>query len=100
MVLAFYKSTENENFSYYYLHDYQQNLFTTFGFTILWGKGFETGRKKEYMFDSRQEMDHKIRDILLARIKEDYKLVYSYPHLNSYVKLFNEFDKEYHPAAI
>ena len=103
MMLAFYKKTKNkkkQSFLYYYLHDYQGNLFSKYGFTIIWGKEISKGVKREYTFESRIEKDNKIRSILKKRVNENYKLLYSYPVINNYEVLFNNYTKTISQKAI
>ena len=92
MMLAFYKKTDKNKLLYYYLHDYQGMLFSKYCITAVWGEGVKPGRKKEFIFENSDELDIKVRDILKIRVKESYKLLYSYPHVNNYKKIFEDFE--------
>lgn len=92
MMIAFYKKNNKEELQYYYIHDYQGTLFSKNCITVIWGKGIKPGRKKEYVFDNDNELDKKVREILKLRVKEGYKLLYSYPQINNYKKIFEEFE--------
>ena len=92
MVLAFYKKTDDDELLYYYIHDYQGTLFSRYCITAIWGKGVKPGKKKDFIFEDTDEMDNKVREILNKRVKEGYKLLYSYPHINDYKKLFENME--------
>jgi hypothetical protein len=93
-MLAFYKTTEKQETKYYYIHDYQANLFSPFCLTIIWGKGIQQGRKKEYVFETRADMDLKIRSIVKKRVLENYKLLYTYPEKNHFKNLFESYEMQ------
>ena len=90
MMLAFYKRMEADELRYYYVHDYQGGLFSPFALTIIWGREHERGRRKEYGFENRRAMERKIREILKTRAREGYKLLYSYPVVNTYHLLYQD----------
>jgi predicted DNA-binding WGR domain protein len=92
MMLAFYKKSNKGELFYYYIHDYQGTLFSKSCITVIWGEGIKPGRKKEYSFDNDEDLDKKVREILKLRVKEGYKLLYSYPHINDYKKLFKKYE--------
>ncbi len=91
MMLAFYKKTDKDQLLYYYLHDYQSMLVSKFCITAIWGEGIKPGRKKEFIFENSNKMEEKVKDILKIRVNEGYKLLYSYPHVNNYKKIFEDF---------
>jgi hypothetical protein len=91
-MLAFYKKSDSGDLLYYYIHDYQGTLFSKSCITVIWGEGIKPGRKKEFSFENDDDFDKKVREILKKRVKENYKLLYSYPHINDYKKLFEEFE--------
>jgi hypothetical protein len=90
MMLAFYKRTPPDELRYYYVHDYQGGLFSPFALTTIWGKESERGRRREYSFENRSDMERKIRKILTTRARDGYKLLYSYPLVNSYHLLYQD----------
>ncbi len=92
MMLAFYKKTNKDKVLYYYIHDYQGSFFSKYCITAIWGEGVKPGRKKEFIFENSDDLDTKVRSILKIRVKEGYKLLYSYPHINNYKKIFEDFE--------
>jgi hypothetical protein len=93
-MLAFYKASTKQKTQYYYIHDYQASLFSPHCLTIIWGKDLQQGRKKEFIFETRAEMDRKIREIVKKRVLENYKLLYSYPQKNDFKKLFDSYSRQ------
>ena len=93
-MLAFYKRIRAHELRYYYVHDYQGSLFAPFAITAIWGRDSRKGRKTEYGFDSRGEMDRKIREILKRRARDGYRLLYSYPSINRYHLLFEDLREQ------
>ncbi|HOV63548.1 MAG TPA: WGR domain-containing protein [Spirochaetia bacterium] len=94
MMVVFYLQTD-DSIRYYSIHDRQGNLFKPFTFTVTWGKGLSSGRIKVYTFETRHEMEEKIRGIFKARIRQGYKLLYSFSRKRYYRDLFREFTQEF-----
>lgn len=77
MIITFYKFTGKTN-RYYTIHDRQGDLFSTYSFTAVWGIEMYSGREKMYTFKSREQMERKIRLIFKERIRNGYKVLYSF----------------------
>lgn len=78
MMITFCRTNAHGGVSYYSLHDRQGNLFSRHVFTVHWGRGLDSGREHTYAFESRAEMDRKIRQVIRARLRAGYKVLYSY----------------------
>jgi len=78
MMITLFRRGESGETHYYMLNDRQGNLFTGFSFTLSWGKSLSSGRGKHYSFQTRHEMDEKIRELVSAKFKTGYRVLYSY----------------------
>ena len=77
MIITFYRFNGKVN-RYYTIHDRQGDLFSTFSFTAVWGVEMYKGREKVYIFTSREPMERKIRAIFKERMRQGYKVLYSF----------------------
>ena len=89
MVVTFVRISENGRY-YYTLHDYQTGLFARYALTVIWGPYMETGRRKVYTFETRRELDAKLRQLVKRRFAGGYTLLYSYSRSPKYRNLFHE----------
>jgi predicted DNA-binding WGR domain protein len=94
MMIALYKINTYNETHYYYIHDYQGHLFSPFTFTAIWGHSQTKGREKSFTFESEQEMKDKISELIFKRLKEGYKLLYSYPQENQYQNIISSPGKQ------
>lgn len=78
MLITLYKTNEAGAVSYYSLHDRQGNLFSPNSFTVHWGRELDRGRDYLYSFETRQEMDLRIQNLIRDKIRGGYKVLYSY----------------------
>ncbi len=77
MIITFYKYTDRTS-RYYTIHDRQGDLFSTYSFTAVWGTELSRGREKVYVFDTREDMEKKIRSIFRDRMLKGFKVLYSF----------------------
>ena len=89
MLIALYRVNKSGHMDYYYIHDYQGHLFAPYTFTAIWGKNLNTGKEKSFTFTTRLEMDEKLRELFIKRVKAGYKMLYSYPPTNNYLDIFD-----------
>lgn len=94
MMIALYRITKTGQMDYYYIHDYQGNLFSPYTFTVIWGKDLNTGKERSFTFSTRIEMDEKLRELFNKRVKDGYKLLYSYPQKNNYFHIFENVNRK------
>ena len=87
MLVTFYRSEPDGEPYYYAVHDRQGHLFSPYSFTVVWGTELSAGREKVYTFASRAEMDRKLREIIDQRLKDGYRVLYSYFRRGEYKKL-------------
>jgi predicted DNA-binding WGR domain protein len=93
MTITFYKQTDKSS-RYYTVHDRQGNLFSPYTFTAVWGTVLQSGREKVFSFDSRKDMDKKLRFLMKKRIRGGYKVLYSFSRNNEYKEIFNLINVE------
>ncbi|MFP4618242.1 MAG: hypothetical protein ACLFMZ_05305 [Spirochaetaceae bacterium] len=93
MVVTFIKTRESGRY-YYTLHDYQSSLFGKYTLTVIWGPYIETGRRKVYTFETRKEMDTRLRKIVRRRFALGYTLLYSYSRSPKYRKIFSNSSRQ------
>jgi hypothetical protein len=78
MMLTLFRLDDKGVAYYYSLHDRQGHLFAAYNLTATWGKNLVNSREKVYEFETRYEMDLKIKKILHAKLSQGYRLLYSY----------------------
>ncbi|MCK5673960.1 MAG: WGR domain-containing protein [Spirochaetales bacterium] len=88
MTITFYKQTSASSL-YYTMHDRQAHLFSPYTFTSVWGTVLESGREKVFTFDTRQDMEKKLRFLMKKRISSGYKVLYSFSRNDIYTEIFN-----------
>ena len=71
------------------MHDRQGNLFSPYTFTSVWGTVLQSGREKVFTFDTRREMEKKMRFLMKKRIVTGYKVLYSFSRKSMYTDIFN-----------
>lgn len=94
MLLALYKMNKSKEMDYYYIHNYQDHLFSPHTFTAIWGKNQGRGREKSFTFDSEDEMHEKINDLFYKKVKQGFKLLYSYPPQNEYQEIYTSINNQ------
>ena len=87
MTITFFKQSSAPT-RYYTLHDRQGHLFSPYTFTSVWGTVLQSGREKVFVFNSRQEMDKKLRFLIKKRSKSGYKVLYSFSRGSMYTEIF------------
>ena len=90
-MITFYKPSDAGVVRYYSVHDRQGSLFLTHGFTAVWGSFPKAGRERVYTFEDRESMDRKLREIFRRRVRDGYRVLYSFSRNQRYVTLFEEF---------
>ena len=88
MTITFFKQSSNST-RYYTIHNRQGNLFSPYTFTAVWGNMLQSGREKVFAFDTRYEMDKKLRFLIKKRIESGYKVLYSFSRGGEYAEIFN-----------
>ncbi|MFP3959645.1 MAG: hypothetical protein ACLFUX_05720, partial [Spirochaetaceae bacterium] len=87
MLVTFYKADHGKEPYYYAIHDRQGNLFAPYSLTVTWGSELSAGREKVYTFPSRRELDAKLRELIDQRLKDGYRVLYSYFRRGEYRRL-------------
>ena len=78
MIITMYRTGEDGRLRYYTLHDRQPVMGHPYALTVAWRTGNGAEREKLYVFDSLAEMDRKIRQVFGRRIRDGYRLLYSF----------------------
>jgi len=78
---------------YYTIHDRQPGLFQAHTLIAVWGPNPDSGRRKVYSFDTRDEKDEALRHLIRKRIGDGYAVLYSYARSKAYRRVFDEFDR-------
>lgn len=94
-MITFYKAKKDGSLRYYSIHDRQSHLFSRFAFSAIYGMNQGSGREKIYTFQTRREMDKKLRDIFNDRIDKGYKVLYSYAKKRKYKTMFQEVGEKH-----
>lgn len=95
MMITFYKTMNDSSIRYYSIHDRQSHLFSKFSFSTIYGMNQGSGREKVYSFNTRREMDAKLREIFSERAGKGYKVLYSYAKNEKYKTMFNELGEKH-----
>jgi hypothetical protein len=78
MIITMFRTDPDGIIRYYSLHDRQPLLTARYALTIAWRTGEGKEREKVYGFDTLAEMDRKIRELFGRRVKNGYRLLYSF----------------------
>lgn len=87
MTITFYRQLTVST-RYYTIHDRQGHLFSPYTFTSIWGTVLQSGRERVFAFNSRKEMDKKLRFLIKKRIESGYKVLYSFSRGSTYTEIF------------
>jgi len=87
MLVTLYKTDRTDHLRYYAIDDRQVHLFSSHTFSVTWGSSLSMGNEKHYTFDTRDEMDRQLRRLIRARIREGYRVLYSYFRPEEYADL-------------
>jgi len=93
MTITFYKQSSAIT-RYYTMHDRQGHFFSPYTFTAVWGTVLQSGREKVFAFDSRCEMEKKLRFLMNKRIASGYKVLYSFSRNDIYTEIFNSIKNQ------
>jgi hypothetical protein len=93
MTVTFYRKQEDGKVQYYSIHDRQGDFFTPFVLTAVWGNDLNTGRVKVFTFKNSEELDKKLRNVFLSRVRNGYKVLYSFARSAKHKKMFEELGK-------
>ncbi len=83
MLITLYKKAEDGRLHFYTIHDRQPVLTARYALTAAWRVGDGKERERVYPFDTVADMDRKIRELFTRRIRDGYRLLYSFsrnPH--------------------
>ncbi len=94
MMIALYKLDTSGRDQYYYIHDYQGNLFSPYSYTTVWGREATHGRDRQYAFKTRFEMDASLKALFAKKLTQGYKILYSYPAVNFYRHMYAVLARE------
>lgn len=86
-MITFYKTDKRGHIRYYSIDDRQGNLFSPHTFTVHAGPALTVGRERAYVFANRREMDAKLRELIDSRIRDGYRVLYTYFRRNEYAEL-------------
>ncbi|HUX38079.1 MAG TPA: hypothetical protein VMV44_09290 [Rectinemataceae bacterium] len=78
MIVTLMKHGKDGRLLYYTIHDRQQSLTSPHALTTLFRTGAGREREKHYDFDSLAAMDALIKSLLARRIKDGYRILYSW----------------------
>ncbi|HUX42970.1 MAG TPA: hypothetical protein VMV83_17525 [Rectinemataceae bacterium] len=78
MIVTLMKHGKDGRLLYYTIHDRQQSLTSPHALTTLFRTGSGREREKHYDFASLAEMDAMIRSLLSKRIRDGYRVLYSW----------------------
>ena len=87
MLVTLYRSDRSDRLRYYAIDDRQGHLFSSYTFTVTWGPSLSMGNEKQYTFETRDEMDRQLQKLVRARIREGYRVLYSYFRAEEYAEL-------------
>ncbi len=90
MMITFYKAQNDGSLRYYSVHDRQSHLFSKYSFSVIYGMDQGSGRERIFAFQTRREMDKRMREIFNERISKGYKVLYAYAKKGKYRDMFDE----------
>ena len=78
MMISLYRTAADGSLRYYSIHNRQPHLFSSYSFVASWGVQPSAGREKLYTFDTLEEMEDSLQQILERRLRGGYKVLYSF----------------------
>ncbi|MDA8411142.1 MAG: hypothetical protein M0001_12215 [Treponema sp.] len=78
MIVTLMKHGKDGRLLYYTIHDRQQSLTSPHALTTLFRTGSGRERERHYDFETLSRMDAMIRSLLSRRIRDGYRLLYSW----------------------
>jgi hypothetical protein len=90
MMITLFKKDRREKLHYYTIHDRQLTLVSRYALTISSSVEKGGGREKILYFETRREMDRKIRQLFATKIKSGYALLYKFERKDPVDSLFSE----------
>jgi len=78
MIVTLMKHGKDGRLLYYTIHDRQQSLTSLHALTTLFRTGSGREREKHYDFETLADMDVMIRALLSRRIRDGYRVLYSW----------------------
>ena len=83
-MITLYRVDDPDTIRYYSISDRQGHLFYDNTFTVSWGVALSAGRERLHVFDSRRDMDDKLRELVRRRIRDGYRVLYTYFRAGEY----------------
>ena len=84
MMITFYKTDSARRLYYYCISDRQWHLFAPYSFTVSWGVALTQGREKTFAFETEQEKQQKLQQVISERVRAGYKVLYTYFRRSEY----------------
>jgi hypothetical protein len=78
MIITLYKAGKDEKTHYYTVHDRQPVLDAPYAICASWRVGLGKEREKLHRFESLLERDRMIRRLIAQRVKDGYKILYTF----------------------
>ncbi len=87
MMITFYKTDAARRLYYYCISDRQRHLFSRYSFTVSWGVALTQGREKIFTFETEEEKQRKLEEVIAHRVRAGYKVLYTYFRRDEYGSL-------------
>ena len=87
MMITFYKTDAARRLYYYCISDRQWHLFARYSFTVSWGAALTQGREKTFAFETEEDKQQKLQEVISGRVGAGYKVLYTYFRRNEYGSL-------------
>jgi len=78
MIITLYKAASDGKTLYYTIHDRQQVLDSPFALCAAFRVGMGRERERLHRFDSLAARDRMIRSLIARRLKDGYRLLYTF----------------------
>jgi len=78
MLFTLYKPGADGKIRYYSIHDRQPMLYSRYALTVSWFAGNESAREKVYSFETRADMDAKLRTLFRTKLRDGYRMLYQF----------------------
>ncbi|MFW6388150.1 MAG: hypothetical protein ACOC0B_02640 [bacterium] len=87
MMITLYRVSDEDRIRYITIHNRQTTLFARYSFTLCEGEVNGWSRERLYSFESREDMDRKLRQLIRGRVKKGYRVLYSFFRNHEYQDL-------------
>ena len=82
MMVTLVREKSNGELTYFSMHNRQGHLFSPYTVTVVSGSSMRQGKERQLVFDSQQELDATVRELIKDHLSKGFRVLYSYFRAN------------------